>query len=316
MGLKKIMAEFQRVERKLKVLVTGASGRIGERLVYWLERETPCDLILTSRKKPVFNSRRSVWVPGDLLNTLDLDKIFLNQPDVIVHLASTVGKKNSSSIANFENTELIPTLQLLDYILSKNIRVKFIFASSGGTVYKDSINAHFETDPVHGSSLYSCNKIFVENLLWLYKEVLHPVILRISNPFGMKINPNSRQGIIDVAVNCAINNQTFDVYGSLNNIRDFVHIDDLCLSFIKAIYFSGSDYEIFNIGSGVGTSIYEIVQYVKKYFPKFKFTTSNRNINDDIACNILDVSKAFRLLGWQSTVSVEDYLKNKSLQNR
>lgn len=298
-------------EKRLKVLVTGASGRIGERLIYWLERKTQFDLILTSRRKPEFNSQRSVWIQGDLSSREDLERIFQQKPDVIVHLASSVGNKNSSSIVSFENKELVPTMSLLDYILSEKLDVRFIFASSGGTVYKDSAKPHLETDQVQCSSLYSCNKIFVENLLWLYREKLHPVILRISNPFGMKINPEIKQGIIDIAVKCAMNHEVFNVYGDVNNVRDFVHIDDLCQAFIKAIDFTGSDYEIFNIGSGVGISIGEIVRLVNKYYPEFRYTV-NYQANGDISSNMLDVSKAARLLGWYPSVSVDDYLKSKS----
>jgi UDP-glucose 4-epimerase len=297
--------------KKLKVMITGASGRIGERLVYWLEKYTDFALILTSRRKPVFNSQRSVWVQGDIRSTTDLNKIFMDQPDIIVHLASTVGDKNSPSIASYENQELVPTLSLLDFLLSKKMEVKFIFASSGGTVYQDSKMPHFETDLVQCSSLYSCNKVFVENLLWLYRETLHPMILRISNPYGMKIDPNIKQGVIDIALNCALNDKSFNVYGDVNNVRDFIHIDDLCKAFIKSICFDGSEYEVFNIGSGVGISISEIIKYIKKLFPKFRYNVAS-NVDGYISCNILDISKARQLLDWQPSISVEAYLKSKA----
>lgn len=210
-----------------RVLITGASGRIGQSLVRWLEQNTGWKLVLTSRRRPEFDSDRSVWIQGDLRNAEDLDRIFSYQPGVIVHLASSVGNKNPVSLMDFENTELAPTLSMLGYILSKKLNVRFVFASSGGTVYKDSSEPHAETDQVQGSSFYSCNKIYVESLLWLYREILHPVILRISNPFGMKVDPHINQGIIDIAVSCALSNKTFSVFGALNNVRDFVHIDDL-----------------------------------------------------------------------------------------
>lgn len=296
-----------------RVLVTGASGRIGERLIHWLESESKCDLILTSRRKPEFKSQKTTWIQGDLRSVADLDKIFRQPPDIVVHLASSVGHKNSSSIVSFEDTELVPTLSLLDYIISKKLNVRFIFASSGGTVYKDSVVPHSENEAVQGSSLYSCNKIFVENLLWLNRQYLHPVILRISNPFGMKINPNISQGIIDVAADCAMNNKIFNVYGNMDNVRDFVFIDDLCQAFVKTLEFSDSNYEIFNIGSGIGISISEIMEYVKTYFPKFRYTI-NYVENCDISCNILNISKASRMLDWNPSVSVEAYLKRKSEQ--
>lgn len=292
----------------MKILVTGASGRIGERLVDWLETNTQDDLILTSRRKPNFDGRRSIWVGGDLRNQDTLHKIFSYHPDIIIHLAAAVGQKNSSSIINYEDIELMPTLSLIDYILSNQYSVKFIFASSGGTVYKDSLNPHFETDQVQCSSLYSCNKIYIEHLLWLYREALHPVILRISNPYGMKINPDINQGIVDIAVNCAKLNKLFNVWGDINNIRDFIYIDDVCSAFTRSIQYSGSMYEIFNIGSGVGISILKIMDLISDYCPKFKYDVNSKKHINDIACNVLNISKAQKMLQWRPTVSVENYL--------
>ena len=299
-------------DKNTRVLITGASGRIGQSLVSWLEQNTHFELILTSRRKPEFDSVRSVWIQGDLRNAGDLEKIFSYHPDVIVHLASSVGSKNPVSLMDFENTELAPTLSMLGYILSKKLNVRLVFASSGGTVYKDSSEPHSETDQVQGSSFYSCNKIYVENLLWLYRDVLHPVVLRISNPFGMKVDPHINQGIIDIAVSCALNNKTFSVFGALNNVRDFIHIDDLCRAFSQAVRFQGSgSYEVFNIGSGSGLSILQIMEFVKKYFPEFKYSIDAKTCGD-ISCSVLDVSKAAELLGWRPTVSVEEYLKSIS----
>lgn len=294
-----------------RVLITGASGRIGQSLVRWLEQNTGWKLVLTSRRRPEFDSDRSVWIQGDLRNAEDLDRIFSYRPGVIVHLASSVGNKNPVSLMDFENTELAPTLSMLGYILSKKLNVRFIFASSGGTVYKDSSEPHTETDQLQGSSFYSCNKIYVENLLWLYREVLHPVILRISNPFGMKVDPHIKQGIIDIAINCAVNNKIFSVYGDLNNVRDFIYIDDLCSAFVKTISLPASAvYEVFNIGSGVGLSLLQILEYVKKYFPGFQYRVDSKT-SGDISCNVLNVSKAAEVLGWHPSLTVEAYLKSR-----
>lgn len=293
----------------MKILVTGASGRIGERLVHWLETKTSYDLILTSRRQPKFDCQRSVWIQGDLRNIEDLNRIFSYEPDVVIHLAAAVGAKNSASIESYEAIELMPTIRLLDYILNKQLAVKFIFASSGGTVYQDGKAEHIETERIECSSLYSCNKIYVENLLWLYKKSLHPIILRISNPFGMTINPNINQGIIDIAVNCAKTNQIFSVWGNVSNIRDFIHIDDLCAAFMKVINFSSSEFEIFNIGSGIGVSISEIIACIKRYSPGFKYEIIRNEHCGDISSNILNISKARSLLNWQPTIPVETYLR-------
>lgn len=290
-----------------KLLITGASGRIGEKLVSWLENNTDYELILTSRNKPKYNTTRAEWIQADLNNIADLDRIFDTKPDTVIHLAAAVGIKNSISIIEHENIELNPSINLIQYLVKRQVYVKFIFASSGGTLYRDGTFAHKENENVHCSSLYSCNKIYIEQLLWLYKDLLYPIILRISNPFGMRVNPKIKQGIIDIGLSCALQNNILNIWDDPTNVRDYIYIEDLCLAFYKCLLYSPNKYEIFNIGSGIGLSILEIITMIKKYFPNFNYNINKKNINT-IKCNILDISKAKTFLNWAPKIGVEEYI--------
>lgn len=291
-----------------KILITGASGRIGQKLLLWLEKNTKYELILTSRRKPKYNENRSIWIKADLNKTEDLEKLFNKCPDLIIHLAATVGYKDSPSIMEHKEVELNPSLNLIDYLIKLNRKIKFIFASSGGTVYKNSNLPHDENEVLQCSSIYSCNKIYIEQILWLYKELLNPVILRISNPYGMCINPNVKQGIIDIALDCAKNNKIFTIWDSPNNVRDFIYIDDVCEAFYKSILYNQNKYAIFNIGSGCGLSVIDIMNLIKLKFIKFNYTIINLK-KSNISCNLLNISKARKDLNWNPRTSVAKYIQ-------
>ncbi len=123
--------------------------------------------------------------------------------------------------------------------------------------------------------------------------------MRISNPYGVLLPSERKQGLIGVALNTLFKGETLKVYGNPENIRDYIHLEDMC----KAVEYSfagKNNFDIFNIGSGKGLSVNNVLNYMEKYT---NLNFKKEYINNEIAgslidWNILDVSKAKNELNW------------------
>ncbi|MBQ3834245.1 MAG: NAD-dependent epimerase/dehydratase family protein, partial [Elusimicrobia bacterium] len=131
-------------------------------------------------------------------------------------------------------------------------------------------------------------------------------ILRISNPYGTLLNQERGQGFIGIAINNIFKNRTIQVWDNINSIRDYIYTDDLCEAFIKAFkYKNGVD--IFNIGSGKGTSLKQIIETLKEiYGNKVKYKIIKTDNNFCAKRNILNINKAKKILKWKPKVSLKE----------
>ena len=156
---------------------------------------------------------------------------------------------------------------------------------------------------------YGISKLAAEKYLHLYK-VLHGLdytILRVANPFGERQRINTAQGGVAVFAARALSQQDIEIWGDGSVTRDYVYIQDVADAFVKAIEYEGEPH-IFNIGSGVGRSLNEILVALedvlgrsvsRRYLPGRRF---------DVPVNVLDVSRARELLAWQPQVSFHEGL--------
>ncbi len=299
-----------------EIVITGAGGAIGRQLVtallykgfnlvlnYFTEAEIPHEL---------HNKKNIRIVVGDI-SKYEILKKSINKDCCIVHLATTVdpalytGKLVNGFVDSFNST-----LPLLDYLKESSYKVHLIFPSSGGTVYQDSNKPHLEHEYVCGSSVYGISKLTLENqilLLCRHNSQLTANILRISNPYGMSLAKNRKQGFIDIALQKIIDGEDVEIWSDLQIIRDYVHYEDLNQAFIKALqYRSGA--EIFNIGSGKGYSLSDIIEFMRILF--------NREVNTRFChspctntyplCNVLNINKATDILGYYPQIDIKSGL--------
>jgi UDP-glucose 4-epimerase len=197
------------------------------------------------------------------LESLPISK--LKKVDSIIYLISTSTPGSSNiDIPKDISENLLPFINLLE--LTEKFKLKrFIFASSGGAIY-----SNFEDPPFsEGSSLgpktsYGIIKTSCEFYLKLYAKRFGylSLSLRISNPYGPGQLPKPGFGVVPTFLNNLIHDKKISLYGEGESIRDFVYIDDVANAFLLALKYDGV-YEIFNIGTGQGVSINDLLSLME-----------------------------------------------------
>lgn len=293
-------------------LVLGGGGFLGSHLTpALLEREFRVRVLDRPGSDKVHDpDPRVEWMEGDFLHKEQLGTS-LQGCDILFHLACTTHPRTSNEDPAYDvQSNVVGTLELLTAALARGIK-KVIFVSSGGTVYgvprSLPIPESHPTDPVCS---YGIMKLAIEKYLELYYRLhgLDYCVLRVSNLYGEGQGVRSGQGAVAVFLDKAIRGEEIEVWGDGSVVRDYVYVGDVVGALIRAIDFSGEP-RTFNIGSGRGTSIREVLQGVAavtgtepavRYLPSRAF---------DVPSNVLDVSLAASVLGWRAATPFEEGLK-------
>ncbi|MBQ6221652.1 MAG: NAD-dependent epimerase/dehydratase family protein [Solobacterium sp.] len=179
---------------------------------------------------------------------------------------------------------------------------RFIYFSSGGTIYGDSEKAIAEDAPINPISLYAQSKARVEKVI--RESGVDYLILRLSNPFGGYQLTNKGQGVIPILINKALHDEVFEMWISGDSVRDYFYIDDLA-KVINGLIEHDISCETINVGSGVGTSLQEVIHGVEEAVGKtIRIERKNSDVHM-VQSIILDTGKLFRLIGYVPDTSIE-----------
>lgn len=221
----------------------------------------------------------------DLLNSLDgIDYIF--------HLvSSTLPASSNDNPAYDAESNLVSTLRLLQDVVKRKIK-KIVFISSGGTVYGVPQTIPIaETHSRKPICSYGIIKKTIEDYLNMYNYLygLDYTVFRFANPYGERQNPLYAQGLIPVFLKKILYNEVIIIWGDGKVRRDYVYIKDAIIPLVKSLEFN-SKYKVFNLGSGVGYSVNELLEKIKlitKCETKVSYTKGRKL---DVPISILDIS--------------------------
>lgn len=288
-----------------KAVILGASGFIGVNLAHALAArgvEPVCFARHASEHWPA-GSRA---ILGDLADPpRELFSAMAGAP--VFHLASSTRPTAATGQAAAEiEADLVATVALLE--AARGLDCRWVFSSSGGTVYGQTDAEKIAEDhPNRPISSYGIAKLAIERYFELYRIVhgLDYVTARISNPYGPFQSAARGQGLIAALFDRISHGRPVEIWGDGENVRDYVYIGDVADALVLLAE-RGRTGEVYNVGSGSGASINELVGRISALLgrPAAVVHASARGV--DVRRNVLDIAKISRELGWRPAHSLEE----------
>lgn len=295
----------------MKVLITGGTGFIGSFVVEELVNQGYAVVVVANgREVPIYLNQvaeKITYYQGDFGETDILERALCGC-EAVIHLAWSTVPKQTKGATSFEfSSNINSTISLIEKCIDLNID-KFIFISSGGTVYgipeKIPISEEHPLSPI---SNYGLGKLTTERLLHLYhySNGLHYTVLRVSNAYGERQNFNKNQGVIGVWLKNIFEKKDIEIWGDGSVIRDYVYVKDVAFAIMSALKTMDGP-SVFNIGGGRGVSLNEIIEEIKQVTGE-KFRIHYKPARSfDVPVNILDISQAQSKIGFSSTTSLNE----------
>lgn len=299
----------------MTVLVIGGSGFLGQALVHRLitNGSTVVATSLTPTRR--FRLQGLRWRDFDL-SQFTGDPDLLDGISVIYHLGWSSIPSTADSIPAELITNVAGSVRLLEAVFRHNRNIRVVFASSGGTVY-GRIGPHpaREDQALAPAGAYGLSKAAVEYYIDFYVQNrgLDVITLRPGNPFGAGQMSTRLFGSVTTFCSNALAGRPLVIFGDGSIVRDYLYIDDLIDALIAAAYGAPS-HRHFNIGSGTGRSLNEIVEALSETLGR-RLAVQYRDARDfDLPISVLDISRARTDLGWQPKVPFREGLA-RTLEN-
>ncbi len=239
----------------------------------------------------------------DILNTEKLTSASIDVSGIF-HCAAKISVPESIIMPdvyyknNVEGTKSVTKV-------AETSKIKVIFSSSAA-VYGESKKAADENSTLNPSSPYGQNKIDGEIIL---KDSLMPhIALRYFNVYGPGQSPQYA-GVIASFINKALHGEDLVIHGDGNQIRDFIFVDDIVKANIVAMNYKNKSFDIFNIGSGIETSIKTLAETIIQITRSFSKIYYKPSRSGDISYSLANVSKAQKILGWSAKTPLKEGLE-------
>lgn len=295
-----------------KSLVTGGAGFIGSNLV---------DALLAKGHKVVcvdnecsVSTDKYHWNPGadnhkvDVCDMLSLEGLF-DGVDFVFHLAaeSRIGVTMENPVKAFM-TNVVGTANILQ--LSRQKGVRRVMYSSTSSAYGGNPSPNVETQPDDCLNPYSVSKAAGEKACSMYYRLfgLETVVFRYFNIYGPR-EPRKGQyaPVIGIFARQRAAGEPLTIVGDGLQRRDFTHVNDVVSANILASEKSISSSDlgtVLNVGTGRNHSILELAKMMS---PDISFIPERPG---EMRETLADNSKIRRVLGWEPTVALEDYVRS------
>lgn len=292
------------------------------------------------------------FIYGDVTNSIDWKKSIENQ-DIIIYLAAETGTGQSMyEIEKYTEVNVLGTAKMLDILVNEKHQVKKVIIASSRAIYgegkyfnenlgivfpksrkmEDMEKGDFEVKSETGEilhpiatdenaklspiSVYAITKQVQEQMVMTVCTTVNikPVSLRFQNVYGEGQSlKNPYTGILSIFSTQILNEKSINIFEDGTESRDFIHIDDAVEAIIKSIETDEANGEIFNIGTGISTSVLEVAETLKNLYQKdVEIHVSGQFRLGDIRHNFADISKAKKILKFEPKISFQDGIKRFS----
>jgi UDP-glucose 4-epimerase len=289
----------------MKIIVTGGAGFIGSHLVESLLNDGHelliFDNFLTGKKENLLFDDNFRLVEDNFGSKDSLSLIENFDPEVCFHLAaqSSVVVSVQDPGLDFEHNILQP-VQLLNTLINSNCK-KFVFTSSGGTIFGEPKNiptteSDYSNEPAspYGVAKKKLNEIIK---MMTSNTNLSYSILNLSNVYGPRQDPHGEAGVVSIFSNKYLNGERPVIYGNGEQTRDYIFVQDVISALIKS---SKIDDDLFlNIGTGIETSVNELAESLRTQFSSNLKPVYQDTRDGELQRSVLDNTKARKLLNWE-----------------
>lgn len=284
----------------MKIVITGGLGFVGKNFALYLKRlNENHELHSIDWYDAAPQGDHDLYASSHVCCfASDAAKPVYEGADVVLHLAATTTVQESiqDPFRSFNNN-VIKTQVLLDHLRDVAPKAHFVFASTGGAIIGEYDGAINEGIPPRPVSPYGATKLAVEGLLSAYTGSfgMPSAAMRFSNVYG----PNSERKSSVVAMFCKnyMASGRLQVNGDGKQTRDYIYIDDICQAIWKTIQTGGTG--PFQLGTGVGTSINELVEILKAVDPSKPLEIVNApDLPGEVKHNVCDITRARTELGF------------------
>ena len=282
---------------------------------------------------------KCTFIKGDVRNKEDWKIAIKGQEIIVHLAAETGTGQSMYEVEKYNAVNIMGTAYLLEILANSPHSVKKMIIASSRAIYgegkynceihgtqyplqrkeKDMEKREFtpkcnvcdlelnllatdEKSKIHPSSIYGINKQQQEQMVMLMGESvgIPSVAFRYQNVYGPGQSlSNPYTGILSIFSTRILNGNNLDIYEDGLESRDFVFIDDVVDATILGIEKEQANGEVFNVGSGVATTVIEVAESLKKFFDSnISISISGKYRLGDIRHNYADLKKAKNLLGF------------------
>lgn len=296
----------------MKILVTGGAGFIGSHITDEFINDgheiVIIDNLSTGKKKNI--NPKAKFYQSDITDPA-ISEIFKKEKfDVVNHHAAQIDVRKSVANPIFDaNTNIIGTLNLLQASVKYGVK-KFMFASSGGAAYGEQ--EYFPADEVHPTnpvSPYGITKLSIEKYLYFYKIEynLNYTILRYTNVYGPRQNPEGEAGVVAIFTNKLLNNENPVINGTGKQTRDYIFVGDVVSANLKTLSEDGSN--IYNVGTGTETDVIQIFNLLNQITGQNAKELYRPQAKGEQMRSVITSKKLMTKFNWQPATKLSDGLK-------
>jgi len=296
---------------KLKVLVTGAGGFIGTKVVQELWKRD-FEVVYFDVIEPKIEGIKRVN-RGTILDQYDL-ALAVKGCDYAIHLAALLGvQKTDNNRLETLHVNIKGTLNFIEACVKGGVK-KIIFSSSSEVYGEQSILPITEENPLNPKSVYAVSKIVGEQYFQAYSELygIEYNVIRFFNVYG---EYQREDFVLPRFVQRVTNDEPPTIYGDGEQVRSFCYVEDAVRGLVDALLAKECG-EIFNIGNNrEPISMKDLANKViklsgKSITPQFvNYEQSDRKSSREIEKRIPSIEKAKKVLGYEPEYSLEQGLK-------
>ncbi len=305
----------------MHALVTGGAGFIGSRLVERLvaegHRVDVVDDLSTGSLSRLAGARQ---LAGHRLSFQNLDictselEDFMasRRPEVVFHLAAQIDVRRSVADPILDaQVNILGTLRVLQGAVRAGSQ-RVVFAASGGTLYGAVARENLpiaESAPFRPVSPYGVAKRAGLDYLRTFRELhdLEFCALALANVYGPGQDTRGEAGVVAIFANQILNDEPCTIFGSGEQTRDFVFVDDVVDALVRAVERGGG--LVINIGTGTSLSVSKLWETMCRLGGSTRPAIMAPARLGELEHNSLDCRRAAVHLGWRPWTSLEEGIR-------